>query len=267
MKEVIRIHKRLQKFGLSEKQAELYVFLLRQGNVRISDIVKALELPRSSVYETLKGLFDLGLAEEIIENSYKVIHAYPIESIRHQLVERMRELEQQTNELEGLEKALQVLPAIPAPVAAIIRYYKGRAGARQLFWNTLKAKNTLYVQSEWGRGRYVGIDFYKSFVAESYARNVQEKVLANASPRVLDSIRQHTGTPISRADPGRIRCVAEDVVLFKGETLMYDNIYAHIFLKNEEISGFEIESQQFVDTQRAIFEILWAQAKPLSELL
>jgi hypothetical protein len=48
---------------------------------------------------------------------------------------------------------------------------------------------------------------------------------------------------------------------------MYDNIYAVIYLKNVEINGFEIESQEFVDTQRAIFETLWTDAKPVLELL
>lgn len=267
MTDLTTINKRLQDFGLTKKQSDIYILLLREGNLRISRITQLLNMPRSSVYESLKGLFERGLAEEIIENSYKHVKAYPIGSIRHILDEQVEALRKQTSDLDHLEKSLSILPGIQAPAATIIRYYKGKAGARQLFWNTLKAKDTLYVQSEWGRGKYVGMEFYKRFVAESYAKNVNERVLTNPTPHVLDSIRQYTGTPVSRTNLDTIRCIDKEEIPFKGETLIYDNVYAQIFLKNEQITGFEVESKQFVRTQRSIFEVLWSSATPVSELL
>lgn len=267
MTEVIRLKKRLEKFGLNSKQVDIYVLLLRQGNMRISEISRALHIPRSSVYEVLKGLLDRGLAEEIIENSFKVIQAYSIGVLQHNFDEQYYELKRRSEDLVQLEKALETLPAMQSRPPITIRYYKDRAGARQLFWNTLNAKGMIYVQSEWGRGRYVGIEFYKRFVAESYARNIKEQVITNSSPRVLESIREHAGTPVSRSNLDTIRCLDEDVVKFRGDTLMYDNIYAHIDLKNDHISGFEIESQQFTDTQRAIFKSLWEAAEPIRPLL
>ena len=267
MNETTQVQRRLQRFGLTSKQAEIYILLLREGNLRISDIVRKLKIPRSSVYEILKGLLELGLTEEIVENSYKVIKAYPIGSIRHRLTEKINLLERQNSELGSLEKALEVLPAIKSPVPITIRYYKGKSGARQLFWNSLSAKGILYVESEWGRGRYLGIDFYKRFVAESNERDVKEQVLTNSSEQVLTSIRQHINTPVSRTSIETIRCFNSETLLFKGETLIYDNIYAYIILKNKEISGFEIESKQFCDTQRAIFESMWMMATPISRHL
>jgi len=267
MTDVKHIKKKLENFGLSQKQAEIYILLLRQGSLRINEIVKFLDLPRSSVYEHLRSLFDLGLAEEMIENNYKLIAAYPIGSIKHRIDEQVIKLHKQAADLEYLERALNVLPSIKLYPATTIRYYKGKSGAQQLFWNTLKAKNTIYVYSEWGRGRYVGINFYKKFVEESYARGFKEHVLTNPLPSVLSSIRQHAHTPVSRTELNNIRTVDSKVIKFKGDTLMYDNIYAQIFLKDERISGFEIESKQFLDTQRAIFNTLWEQAKPISDFL
>lgn len=267
MREVTYAKNKLQKFGLSEKQADIYVFLLRHGDARISDVTRVLNIPRSSVYESLKGLFELGLAEEIIENSYRKVKAYPIRSIKHQLDEKIARLTKQTSELALLEKSLDALPGIIIQPPTVVRYYKGKAGAQQLFWNTLKAKNTLYVYSGWGRGRYVGIKYYQNFVAESLIRNVQERVITNPTNSTLDSMRQHTGTSLSRTDLSNIRAIPEEQITFKGDTLMYDNIYAQIFLKDDEINGFEIESKQFIKTQRAIFETLWESAQPITELL
>jgi sugar-specific transcriptional regulator TrmB len=267
MTAIVAIKKHLEKFGLSKNEAEIYILLLRRGNLRISEIVSTLQLPRSSVYENLKYLLRLGLVEEVIENSYKVIRAYPIGSIKHHLDEQVQALQEQAVQLDFLENAIGALPAIQIQKSVVVRYYKGQAGARQLFWNTLKATGTVYVQSEWGRGRYVGVEFYKKFVAESYARNFSEQVIINDTPRVLNSIREHIHSPLSRTDVLSIRCINQEQITFKGETLIYDNIYAQIFLKDDEISGFEIESQQFVDTQRAIFAMLWEAAEPVSKKL
>ena len=63
------IRKNLISLGITQSQADIYILLLQKGSLRISDITKLLNLPRSSVYENLKGLFNIGLAEEIIENS------------------------------------------------------------------------------------------------------------------------------------------------------------------------------------------------------
>lgn len=263
----LTITKDLIDLGLTSNQAEVYVLLLERGSLRISDIVRILKLPRSSVYESLKGLFDIGLAEEIIENSFKFIRPYPISAFQHNIEEKMVELNEQTLKVENLTKSLTKLPTKLSTEATRVIYYKTRAGARQLLWNTLKAKNVIYVYSEWGRGRYVGIKFYQNFVSESYDRNFQEQVLTNSNDRVLDSIKQHTNTSVSRTRVENIKMITEKEISFKGETFIYNDIYAQIFLKGEEINGFEIQSQQFVDTQRSIFEKLWEKARPLSELL
>ncbi len=263
----VSLKKDLNKLGLSKNQVEIYVLLMRRGSMRISEMVEALQIPRSSIYESLKSLFDLSLAEEIIENSFKRIRPYPISAMHHTLDEKIIELQKQSSNIERLGTRLAQLSPATTSHPTIVRFYKGRAGARQMFWNTLKAESMLYVHSEWGRSRYVGVKFYQNFVNESYARDFQEHVLANPLPCVLDSIKQDFGTTLSRTKPGNIRMISEDSIFFKGDTLMYNNIYAQMFLKGEEINGFEIESQQFVDMQRAIFEILWRSAKPLSEYL
>ena len=153
------------------------------------------------------------------------------------------------------------------PQPTNVRYYKGVSGARQLLWNTLKAKDTVYVYSAWGRGRYVGIKFYKSFVNESGEKEIKEKVLINPTKRVLTSIRKYAGSSIARTATKDIRALSEENILIKGETFIYDNVYAQLYLREEEISGFEIESSNFIETQRSIFKTLWEMAKPVSSLL
>ncbi len=263
------IQKELEKFGLSKGQAKIYLLLVTYKELRIQEIVRLAHIPRSSVYENLKKLYELGIAEEIIENSFKKIRPYSVGAMRHGLDERMLELKRLTSDLEKLEKSLALATVNKANSSTVVRYYKGRSGARQLYWNTLKAKNTIYVMSDWGRGRYVGMKFYERFVAESRERGIKEKVLINPTAANLESIRVYTypGSPISRTKLADIRAIDEKNIKIKGDVLMYDDIYANVYLKNVEINGFEIDSSQFVETQRSIFESLWETAKPITELL
>ncbi len=259
----------LIKLGLSTNQAKIYLLLVAHKELRVQEIAKLSGLPRSSVYECLKRLFEFGIAEEIIGESHKTIRPYSIGVMHHGLDEQILQVKRLKKDLFLLEKELEICPPEKNEQATSVRYYKDRSGARQLYWNTLAATTTVYVFSDWGRGRYVGMGFYERFVMESRNRNIQERVLINPTSYALESIRQFTypGSSISRTKLEDIRTLDKSVIDIKGDTLIYNNVHATVFLKNVQITGFEVENRHFVDTQRSIFETLWTMAKPISEYL
>lgn len=263
------IKNELEKFGLSKNQATIYILLIQHGELRIQEIVKLAGIPRSSVYDCLNQLYELGIAEEIIENSYKKVRPYSIGAMRHGLDEHIIKLQRLTHDLESLEKSIALVPTHSLNGTAKVRYYSDRSGARQLYWNTLKAQSTVYVFSDWGRGRYVGMKFYERFVEESRERKIKEKVLINPTPHAIKSIREFTypDSPISRTRLEDIRAIDKKDMLIKGDALMYDTVYSQIYLKGVQIHGFEIESTHFTDMQRSMFETLWKMAKPITDFL
>ena len=173
---MIEIAQELEKYGLSQNQADIYLLLVRQGNLRISEIVRTLQIPRSSVYENLKELSSIGLTEITVENNFKRVKAHPVSALSHGLQEKIVELKQQTVELKHLEKALSQMPSSMLQQPITVRYYQGRSGARQLYWNSLKAQGEIYVISSYGRSKFVGKKYYMDFVQESYARKIEKKL-------------------------------------------------------------------------------------------
>lgn len=260
------LRNQLMRFGLSPKQADIYLLLLRGGNLRVRDITTRLHIPRSSVYEHLKVLTGLSLIEEIIDGTYHKIRAYPFSSIRHRIEEQIAESQELLGAVESMEQELQALTLGAGLQQTAVRYYQGKAGARQLIWNSLKAKETVYVYSAWGRGSFVGMKYYEHFVSESKARYIKEQVLINPLPATLDSIYRYLGAPTSRTRLDDIRAIPRSDVAVIGETFIYDSIYAQVYLQGDEMVGFEIENTLFSSTQRSIFETLWKQATPLSDL-
>src|SRR3989344_9341550 len=267
MNSLTSVQKELEKFGLTHSQAKVYLLLVSNKELRIQEIAKVAQIPRSTVYGCLKVLFELGIAEEIVEDNYKVVRAYSVGVMHHGLDEKMLELRRLKDDLRDLEHAIKLTAPANAPGKAIVHYYKHRSGARQLFWNTLKASDTVYVCSDWGRGRYVCMKFYENFVSESRKRHIKERVLINPTAHALRSIREFTipGSPMFRTRLEDIRALDEKVIKIKGDSLIYDNIYAHVYLRNVEIHGFEIESELFAETQRSIHETLWELARPIVE--
>lgn len=263
------IKKELEKVGLSKNQAEIYLLLVNRGELRIQEIVELSGVARSSVYESLHALFELGIAEEVIENNFKRIKPYSIGIIKHGLDDQVSYLKKLQIDLAELEKHIDLATTANITNLTKIRYYKGRSGARQIFWNSLKAKGTAHIYSDYGRARYVGKEFYENFVTESNKRKIKEKVIMNMSPATWQSIKRfnYPGSPIARTKIEDLRFLDKKDLEIKGDTLIYDNVYAQVYLKNVEITGFEIESTQFADTQRSFYKILWRMAQPLPPTL
>ena len=252
---------------MNEKQAGIYILLTQNPELRIQEIANLAKIPRTSVYENLKSLEKMGLTERVVGDNFIRLRAYPLDGLRQNLEQKKDELDELTSELDELEKALASALDNKPQGTTEVRYYKGPAGARQLLWNTLKAKTTVYVYSSWGRGKYVGIKFYRNFVDESATRIIKERVLINPDPETLASIKQHLGSPLSRTKLEDIRMLPKNSVHIKGETFIYDDIYTQVYLKDAQINGFEIQSSQFTDTQRSIFRTLWEAGEPIDGLI
>ncbi len=262
-----KIRDTLYNYGLSKEQVEIYLRLAGARELRIQGISDATKIPRSSVYEHLKQLEEFGLVEVVIYDTYKSIRAKPVTEMRHHLEEKAARLHTLSKELPKLDKKLALTLGVIPDSQVQVRYFKDVAGARQLLWNTLHAKNTVYVYSAWGRSSFVGTKFYENFVEESKTRDICEQVLINPTPSAISSIQQHLSSSTSRTYLQDIHCLSKSKLCIQGETFIYNNTYSQIYLKNDVISGFEIESNQFVESQRSIFDTLLGISKPIFSYL
>jgi sugar-specific transcriptional regulator TrmB len=107
MNEARQFQEKLMQFGLTEEQAKIYLLLVAHKELRIQEIVNRTAIPRSSVYESLKKLYELGIAEEIIDDHFKKIRPYPIGILRHGLNEKMTTLQRLASDLDELEHGVE----------------------------------------------------------------------------------------------------------------------------------------------------------------
>lgn len=256
----------LSNYNLNKSQVTVYLELCKNGPKQISELVKATSLPRSSIYEHISTLQELGLIESRVSENRSVIVAKRFDAINGYLdtqEDQIKNLRGKVDEVKSLIEMVELKPKTGLQV----KYYDGVNGARQLLWNTLKANGPIYVYSSWGRSKFVGVSYYERFVEESRTRNIQEKVLVNSKEAIFQKIRAGINDLTSRTRLKDIRSVPRSKVKIFGESFIYDSVYAQVYLREDGvISGFEITNSYFTATQRSVFETLWSNGKPVTKL-
>jgi sugar-specific transcriptional regulator TrmB len=118
---------RLIGFGLSEKEAQLYLHLLKYGPKTPSPLAKALKTYREDVHRTLTGLIEKGMVRPSLD-SPTVYTAVDLDSALESAVKKqeseLREMEARKRELQELAKQQQFRPSDEVATFKIIKSLK-----------------------------------------------------------------------------------------------------------------------------------------------
>ncbi len=106
--------RRLTQFGLSEKEAQLYLHLLRYGPKTPSPLAKSLKTYREDVHRTLTGLIEKGMVRPSLDTP-TVYTAVDLETALEAALKRheseIREMEVRKQELQELSEQQRFRPA------------------------------------------------------------------------------------------------------------------------------------------------------------
>ena len=101
--------KNLSKFGLTQNQAKVFIFLGKQGSKTASDIAKGLVLPRTETYQILKSLQHKGVVTATLKKPSK-FNGLPFDKTISILVnnekERISDLETKKDMLHEIWKSI-----------------------------------------------------------------------------------------------------------------------------------------------------------------
>src|SRR3989344_3520509 len=113
------IKNELKRFGLSENQVLIYLTLIQHGSLRIQEVANLSLIPRTTVSDCLKILLELGLVEKIVEDNFTRIKPYPLSSMKHNLSEKLKQMQTQIDKLDHLEKAISTIGLNSKPIVEI----------------------------------------------------------------------------------------------------------------------------------------------------
>ncbi len=234
----------LQKLGWNQKEAQIYVALLKLGITSANEIAIKAKLKRTTVYNFLPDLVQKGLIKKTKKNRKTLFYIEDTQALLKPIDEQKN---QWTDLVKELEKIHNVLPDRPK-----IRFFEGETGAVQFFQETLdRTKPGQFIYEFIGPKAFyekLSSSFASSYVPERMKRKIPIRIIASRS-QAAEGLAQ-----LAKSELRQIKLV--DSLTFDGAIVIYGNNVGLLSLSTT-FMGVVVENEAIATIQRAAFELLW----------
>ena len=101
------ITKILQDFWMTQKEANIFIFLYQYGKKPASTIARSIGDERTNTYKSLQKMVRNGFISEIVKDSTKLFFIADKKILKHKLMAEIEEIENKKNSLSILEKEFE----------------------------------------------------------------------------------------------------------------------------------------------------------------
>ncbi len=246
----------LEQLGFTERQACVYVTLLRFGKSGAQQLALASGLPRASCYDTLEQLVAQGLVRSIEDGGQQVFATEPPDRINVMLALQLEEVQSRRRRAEAFLPQLTALTGDGAtkPRFRIINDAE-----------ELRAIHAEYAELDKPILQMVGYDAFLELHRESTVQEHSERLQEKRSKGRAILV---TDLPVDApAGSGfEVRRVPAAMMDVRGEmTVCEDHVL--LFAYTENITAIEIVSPAIADTCRATLELAWQRAGEIEKQL
>jgi HTH-type transcriptional regulator, sugar sensing transcriptional regulator len=238
----------LHDFGLTKKQAKVYLTSLQLGPASIQDIARAAKDQRTNLYDAVHELVAKGLMSiTSVGKRHHFVAEDPV-ALKSVINEKERSLHEVLPQFASLYSTGEVKPRI--------RYYPGIEGYRLVYEDSLTTKEKkLY-------GIFSVQDIWEVLGREYADDMVQRRARKDIALRVIRSKAREQENPYGSrlADLRELR-FAPVGMDFPVTTYVYDNKVIVLSSKRETF-GLIIESADIATAHRHYFDALWQLSTP-----
>ncbi len=236
---------KLKNLGFSEKEIAVYFIILRRQQVRVSQIAKATSIKRSSIYYSLDKLIEKGFITQIIQEDKKYYIPEDVKKVFEQLL-----IEQKTTVKDILPDLKDMIG--DNLIQPKIKIYKHKIGMKRLLDNILKCEEKVirYYISDFNVEKLVGENFVESLVRKRIELGIEAMSL-----RSFEYNPKRYKNKLHSEQLRKTKFLPEKTKI-KPYIAIFDNKVIIISSVKEKV-GFIVESKDFADAQKVIFDLLW----------
>lgn len=157
LKQDMNYLQKLQKIGLTKKQAKVYLACLTLGSATAQDISKKTKLKRPTVYSVLESLQGRRLVKIVMKNKRYYYFGEDLNSLKS-------EFDLRYDTFQELIPALQKITSTFS-VPSKFRQFEGKEGLQQAVWETSESKGA--IMYDWTNYKiidYLGPQFVKDYI-------------------------------------------------------------------------------------------------------
>jgi hypothetical protein len=250
------LQRELEQLGFSERQACVYVTLLRFGKSGAQQLALATGLPRASCYDTVQQLVAQGLVKPVNDAGQQVFVTEPPDRINTMLALQLEEVQARRRRAE------MFLPRLTALTG------DGEARPRFRIVNDADELRAIHKELADMDKPIIQLVGYDAFLALHRETDVQEKSERLQEKRSQGRAILVTDLPIDPPAGSRfeVRRLPPSMLEVTGEMLVCEDRVV-LFSYTQNIVAIEIVSPAIANTCRATLELAWQQAGEIEKKL
>ncbi|MGZ7194544.1 MAG: TrmB family transcriptional regulator [Halobacteriota archaeon] len=250
---------RLIGFGLSEKEAQLYLHLLKYGPKTPSPLAKSLNTYREDAHRTLTSLIDKGMVHPSLD-SPTIYAAVDLDNALESAVQKqqseLREMEKRKRELQELSKQQRFRPSDEVSTFKIIKSMKELIAVSIPLIDSLQEEWLLAVPAI--MTVFASLFGVNEAASEFIKRGGKVRAIIDISYQTIEPVREmiSIGEEVRHIDQHGITFVVFD------KKVAMSTINAEItrISLNAPAFGLWTDDQAYAQYLASTFEMLWNQA-------
>lgn len=239
----------LQQLGVEQKEAEVFLELLKLGAQPVSILAKYTNIPRTTMYSLIERLKKMQLIEEFNRNKIKYVKCIPVNDLAEvfemetkRKLKALSDLKNSLPDFSAIENKLSVTP--------LIRLFEGKKAVMKMYDELLQGKRGFFALFD-PKSVKMLMPEYHFVIPETLKKNKLPAKEIMVACKEADEYRR-----LYDSKQHQIKILPKNIKL-NSDTIICDNkIYMVSYDKNE-MSAVEIKNQILADTQKVLFEQLW----------
>ena len=240
----VELSKTLEKLGLSDKEAKVYVSALALGKFSVLALADKTGIKRPTCYLVLDELIKKGLISTFPKAKKVIYVAEHPNALLKQTADAYATAKDLMPELQNLIDTNAEKPNL--------KVYSGQKGIQSIYEDVLDEGQTFhYMASVKDLVEAVTAEFIDDWIKRRVAKGVQ-----SISIRMQETEIEH---PLYGNQPGNLRTVRYAPEGFKMPytIFIYGKKVAYIARK-KDLFGFIVESEDLAKSMKALFDVVWS---------
>lgn len=243
----------LTSVGLSAREALTYLDLQQHGESQTGKICERTKISSSQIYTILHSLSEKGLVNFKIVNNIKVFRASEPDSLATLFEEKEKQIEQEKEQLLDFVSKLKVKPRGISKVSDF-KYYSGIRGIKSLYTEIINSWKTgdEYCIAAAPRESFSRLEVF--FLDVVHKKRIKDKVKLKI---LINKVGKKWGTVREKMPLTKVKYIDMNTRTEYGVL----NDYFFLITYGKEPYGLLIKDENFAQTYKAFFNILWNQAR------
>lgn len=251
----------LEKIGFSDKEARIYLQLIRLGAQPASTIANKAGINRTTTYDIIESLTKKGLISTMQKGGTTYFKALDpkelINYLEREKIEHTKKLEKYQQEIEHVLPALISLEN-PESTKPKVTFYEGEKGMRQAYEDTLTSSEPILAYAN-VEDMHNGLpDFFPDYYQR---RGVEKKIHIKAimpdNPTSIDRSKK------DKSENRESVLIPSDKYDFSPEINIYDDKV--LIASWREKMAIIIKSKEIADLHKKMYSLCWERAKEIEK--